>query len=193
MLCWELFLSDRVGISPPSLPLGKHGLRSDALQQLVWGERTNTHAHMVQFHKNVISGSEKEVKLPGCYVCDPDFSGALRLQLLRQTSLLLWIHEGWGLCSNVCYRNKVIYMYGKKWSHFLFLCVSHSFHPSGLPSLAAAVSVYYLETRHIRSTALPVIPSSFSRKLLQFAPFCCKPHLVCLSISLLCTLPQRWI
>lgn len=87
-------------------------------------------------------------------------------------------------CSRVC-RNKLICMERNEVIS-IPLCVFLSFHPSGLPSLAPAVSVYYQETRRACSTAPPVIPSSSSppQKMLQFAPFCCTPPL-CLSVSVL--------
>lgn len=72
---------------------------------------------MEQLHKNVRRGFEKEGKLPRCDVYDPDFSGALRLQLLQQTSPLYEFINAEGCVqmyvrkqSDICMeRNEVIF------------------------------------------------------------------------------------
>lgn len=136
MAWWELFLSDRGGISPRSPPPPP----SRQTRSKIWCTSAACLKEQNK-HKLVHAGCSfmKMCKVVlkkrwSCFtvMCDPDFSRALRLR--RRLSLLLWIHKGSGLCSNVCYRNNVIYMYGKKWSHLLFLCVSLSF-----PSLWSAL------------------------------------------------------
>lgn len=170
---WELFLSDRGGISPPPFlpslppPSCMHAVRSDALQQLVWRNGTNTDTC------TKAAASWKCAKWfwkrgeAASLWCVTQISAEL---CRKKTSLLLWIHKGSRLCSLYVRRTRWSALnVWREWSHF------HSFvslfHLSALPSLAVAVSVYYQDTRWVGSSTPPAIPPSFRRKTASICTF----------------------
>lgn len=110
---WELFLSDRGGISPLP-PSGMHGVRSDALEQLVWKNRTNTSVMHVdlKLQRKFAKWFWKKR-----WSRDPDFWAE------KDLALLLWIHKTAG--GVFACMQKQADLYGKKWSHFhSFVCLS---------------------------------------------------------------------
>lgn len=192
---WELFLSDRGGILPPSLPppLSSspsciRAVRSDALQQLVWrnGTNTDTRARRLRLHENVQSGFENEVKLLHCDVW-PRFQRSSQSAGKRPLCCYEFIKAAGCVLHMSDEHGDLHWMYGGNEVISIPLCVSF---------ISLLCPPWLLQFQFIIRTpdelAPPLrLPSLLhsAEKLLQFAPFCCKPP----SRLSLHTLPSRLI
>lgn len=174
---WELFLSDRGGILPPSLLPSPLFLPLLHTRCKIWCtpaarlKERNKHRHTC----TKAAASWKCAKWfwkrgeAASLWCVTQISAELSV-CRKKTSLLLWIHKGSRLCSLYVRRTRRSALnVWREWSHFhSFVCL---FHLSALPSLAVAVSVYYQDTGWVGSTAPPAIPPSFSWKTASICTF----------------------
>lgn len=181
---------DFASLPPPlsSSPSCIHAVRSDALQQLVWrnGTNTDTRARRLRLHENVQSGFENEVKLPRCDVW-PRFQRSSQsagkrplrcYEFIKAAGCVLYMSDEHG---------DLHWMYGGNEVISIPLCAS--FISLLCPRWLLQFQFNIRTPDELAPALRPPSLLHSAEKLLQFAPFCCKPP----SRLSLHTIPSRLI